>query len=318
MVEKFKEKKPRKMKNFYKRDVNEARVKFKELTEGILTRKNTKILIVEDNKEYRTKLIEQIKSIAKDKITDKERILTETLEQAKKAIQNNLNIELIITDVSYPEKEGMQETPEAGCSLIRYVKETRPGITIIAQSSDIDYLENAKNSGADFIITKTELVTLLSTEKEKETKTNISKQKHILIVTSFPQTAASLKRGIQTFIENAEVETCKWKEFEKKFSPGKYTHIIVFPMFLSDEYDDVKRAYNEEEAIMLEKQGYTPDREMPSSLLTHRYCWKDDDVKRILINLDDKDIKNHKIGVYERYNSEKKTVAYLRLSLIHI
>jgi len=300
----------KKIENFYAKQINQTKAKFRELTEGILTKKHMKILIVEDNKEMMKRIVDQVKSMTKDRNTDKNIILAETLEQAQQAIQKNTDIELIITDVSYPEKEGMQQTPESGYSLIKYVKETKPEITIIAQSSDINYLERAKEIGADFIIKKIDLATILLEEKEEnKAEKRILDQKRILIVTSFPEVGAAVKRAIQTFIEDSEIEICKWKEVDQKFSPGKYTHIIVFTSYLSDEDESVKTPKDQEEAKMLEAQGYKINSELHPIYLPHRYCWKDGDVKWILIP--DEHQKNQEIGVYQKYQNEKKTVAYL-------
>ena len=288
----------------------EMKTKLEELVEGIMKNKVEKrikkILIVEDDEEMRDRICAQIGHIGNSEI-----IKAATLDEAKRSFETNPDIDLVITDISYPKINGVQETPDSGYSLIRYIKKTRPEITVIAQSSNSEYLKKAKEVGADFIINKRDLITISFSEKEKlkEIEKNKLNEKRVLVVTSFQEVGDAIKKAIDLFVDKAKVEVCKWKEFESKFSPGKYTHIIVFSKFLSDEDKNVKAASTEEEARMLEAQGYELDQRLDPIYLPHRYCYKDSEVKWVLIT--DEGLNGKKIGIYQPYNTEKKTLAYL-------
>ena len=84
-------------------------------------------------------------------------IFATTLEDAKSALEVQGEIPLVITDMSYPEKKGEDETPDAGINFIKYLKEKHPKIVVIAYSSSDDYLKLAKKAGADYTVSKSNI-----------------------------------------------------------------------------------------------------------------------------------------------------------------
>lgn len=104
-----------------------------------------KILVVEDDRAIREMCVEILR--------DNNNTVLEAYngKKATEVLANETGIELIITDIIMPEKEGIQ--------FIREVKRSHPEIKILAISGGgaIDakqYLELAQNLGADAVLEK--------------------------------------------------------------------------------------------------------------------------------------------------------------------
>ncbi|MDZ7724374.1 MAG: response regulator [candidate division KSB1 bacterium] len=103
------------------------------------------VLVVEDDENVRY-MVEKILDIEGHKVTT-----AENGKQALNAIYKDKTLELMITDIVMPEKEGMETIQEA--------KENRPDLKIIAISGGgrimaQDYLNTAKILGADLTLKK--------------------------------------------------------------------------------------------------------------------------------------------------------------------
>ena len=103
------------------------------------------VLVVEDDENVRY-MVEKILDIEGHKVTT-----AENGKQALNAIYKDKTLELMITDIVMPEKEGMETIQEA--------KVNRPDLKIIAISGGgrimaQDYLNTAKILGADLTLKK--------------------------------------------------------------------------------------------------------------------------------------------------------------------
>ena len=103
------------------------------------------VLVVEDDENVRY-MVEKILDIEGHKVTT-----AENGKQALNAIYKDKTLELMITDIVMPEKEGMETIQEA--------KVNRPDLKIIAVSGGgrimaQDYLNTAKILGADLTLKK--------------------------------------------------------------------------------------------------------------------------------------------------------------------
>lgn len=103
------------------------------------------ILVVEDDEHVRY-MVEKILDIEGHRVTT-----AENGKQAISAVESDPTLELIITDLIMPEKEGME--------TIQEIKTGRPDIKIIAISGGgrimaQDYLDTAKILGADYTLKK--------------------------------------------------------------------------------------------------------------------------------------------------------------------
>ncbi len=291
------------------------KLRSKELVESPMTKKSTKkstkkeaekkekILLVEDDDNMK----ESIKNAISLSIKGKTIVTAATLEEAKKVFDKNEDIGLVITDISYPEREGVEQDSSSGLSFIKYVKEKRPGLRVVGQSSSREYLERAKDAGADEVIHKHEIINEIKrivegiekvkkNEPEKSEKDEKQKEVNVLIITSHEDYAQSIKRAIKMLVENAKViDYCKHKEAGERFSPEKYTHLIVTDDFLSCEEENVKHPKTEEEAKEIERAGFKIEQQLSAGGTVHNleHLDREGKVKKILIVDDDKYLRSH-------------------------
>jgi len=246
--------------------------KFKELVEQCITSKKGKVLVIEDNTSALMGMMAALTGKGMEVVS------AVTKEEAIKALAKHKDIELVITDISYPEKEGMEQDPESGLSFIRHVKDKRPELKVIAQSSSNEYLAKAAQAGADEKVNKRDLPSWIKGEEIIEgtaetatAKREKLKEVNVLIVTSHKDYAESLINAIKGLVDNAKVvDWCMHKESSKKFSPDKYTHVIASDDYLSCEDENVKRPKDEAEAKEFERQGFELDRELRASYEMHK------------------------------------------------
>ena len=129
-----------------------AQPRFKEITEPAMAGRKSKVLLVEDNTSLLLGLMVSMKGKGIEVVS------AVTKEEAVKAFAENKDITLVITDISYPEKQGVEQSHESGLSFIRHVKDMRPELKVIAQSSSKEYLEMAAQAGADGEVKKIDLM----------------------------------------------------------------------------------------------------------------------------------------------------------------
>lgn len=131
--------------------ISERAKKFYETIDNVLSSKqgNGKILLVEDNSYYIQKIVRNLNG--------KNVVVATNLEDAKKEFDKG-DVSLVITDISYPMRKGEGETPSSGLSFIRYVKEKRPDMFVIAQSASSEYLISALFEGANVTFNKDNII----------------------------------------------------------------------------------------------------------------------------------------------------------------
>lgn len=287
--------------------------------------KINKILLVEDTEKWKERisagLVKEGKTV----------LIASTLEEAKKLFDENNDIDLVITDMSYPERAGAEEDASSGMAFIMYVKAKRPDLKVIAQSSDPGYLNDAKKAGADEMINKSDIVNRINKlmgkytkesdegkkEKAREAKEEKQKEIKLLIITSHENFALALKRAVQEFVPNATViDYCKPSQASKKFSPEKYTHVIATDDYLSCEEKDVKCPQTQNEAWALEAQGFKLEREIGGGMVVHTLRHMDIDengkyrTKMIILTekIEDYRFYHHSGDLIGKYNSDKTAV----------
>lgn len=111
-----------------------------------------KLLLIEDNKV----VLDAVKDFLKYEIKGFTILTTKTLDEAENMLMKERGITLVVTDMSYPGKRGLEATPDSGAKLIRYLKKRYPAIKVIAYSSSGHYLKSAADAGADRIMNKSE------------------------------------------------------------------------------------------------------------------------------------------------------------------
>jgi CheY-like chemotaxis protein len=206
---------------------------FKEMVESAMTGKKGKVLVVEDDESY----MHRIKSQLEAQIDGKEIITAVNLVDAISAFNENKDIELVVTDMSYPEMEGDDGSPESGVSLIRHVKSKNPVVKVIAQSSSEYYLKQAENAGADSTINKFAILQQAATkitntkdiakvkteDKETEQGANQEKQKKESLLVVCEVKGIKDKLGIS----GAKVEEANLHDSVTKLRESKYSKVII-------------------------------------------------------------------------------------------
>jgi CheY-like chemotaxis protein len=190
--------------------------KLKELAEHAMTVRKIKVLLVEDNMGVLMGAMSVLMGRGADVLS------AVTKEEAVKALAKHKDIELVITDVSYPEKEGMEQDSESGLSFIRHVKEQRPDLRVVAQSSSKEYLKMAMGAGADQTINKLDLIPSL---KKMDLQDDGKKAQKVLIISNWKDYASTLK-GTISKLAGLEADICNEAGF-KLHDKSRYKKLIL-------------------------------------------------------------------------------------------
>ena len=197
--------------------------KFKGLVEQCMSSKKGKVLVVEDN----TSVLMGIMAALSQK--GMEVVSAVTKAEAIKALAENKDITLVITDVSYPERKGVDQDPESGLSFIRHVKDKRPGLKVIAQSSSNEYLKRAVEEGADDTVNKMDLMRSFakmkspSTKQESEAKQDSEQKSQGILLVSEIKGASKAIRFPGSEVEEANAHDAMHLLNDK----SKYSKIVA-------------------------------------------------------------------------------------------
>jgi DNA-binding NarL/FixJ family response regulator len=92
----------------------------------------TKILVIDDHEAVINGTVDAIYS----KYADADIIKAKTMEEAWKRLNSFLDLDVVVTDLSLPEKTGNKPQPETGIKLLRTIMDRYPSLNIVVQSAD--------------------------------------------------------------------------------------------------------------------------------------------------------------------------------------
>jgi DNA-binding NarL/FixJ family response regulator len=94
--------------------------------------KVSKILVIDDHDAVINGTVDAIYS----KYADANIIKAKTTEEAWEKLNSFLDLDVVVTDLSLPEKLGNKPQPETGIKLLRSIMEKYPSLNLVVQSAD--------------------------------------------------------------------------------------------------------------------------------------------------------------------------------------
>jgi DNA-binding NarL/FixJ family response regulator len=183
------------------------------------TNKVNKILVIDDHDAVINGTIDAISS----QYPDVDILKAKTAQEALEKLNSFPDRDIVITDLSLPDKQGNKPQPEIGIQLLRKIMEKYPSLNLVVQSADARALIRLRpqineHEGGFTVVDKSEPIEQMLTKVEwslqginftpKEMRTG---------------TVPELKEEWQTLLELAFNECLTDKEIAKKMCIGERT-----------------------------------------------------------------------------------------------